>query len=268
MIKTKILNLVPGCGEDDRDAHPHQGVSEGVMGARPGLQTKRGTAFSLGLAVMLGSVSGVFGLMSASAQTTELFSNDGIRLNVDTVVEFEFVESNGGYQSTFGILNLNTGDRFPVYTEVKPSDFPQDITDPSDYEDDAGLQNRDDFQGTPGNTVIQHLQEFTFAANTDYTFYLESSHNGRLAGTLYSTNSENPRSRQYAQFDGPIENIIEGGLILRWEDTGALLVGETNTDFDYDDFIVRIGGHLVWDRPGDGCYPTAGNTLGSICSPL
>ncbi len=183
------------------------------------------------------------------AQAQELFGNDGIRLDVDTVVEFEFLESNGSYQSVFGIVNLQTGEQFPLYGEVKPSNTLQPIEVPSDYQDDLGSQNRDDFHGTPGTVVPLPLGEFKFAADTDYSFYLESYFNGQPAGTLYSTSSLNSGDRPYARFDGPLEDIINGGLLLRWEDSGSLLVGDINTDFDYDDFIVRVGGHVRWDEP-------------------
>ncbi|NEP63386.1 MAG: hypothetical protein F6K31_41885 [Symploca sp. SIO2G7] len=187
------------------------------------------------------------GLLSTPAQASESFGNQGIRLDVDTIVEFEFLESNGGYQSIFGIINWDTGEKFPLYVEVKSSDVPQSVNRPSSYQDDVGLENRNDFQGTPGNTIPQNLGEFRFAANTDYSFYLESYFNGQPAGTLYSTSGYNPNNQRYATFDGPLEDIIDGGLLLRWEDTGSLLVDPADTDYDYDDFIVRIGGYLRWD---------------------
>ena len=207
--------------------------------------TRTGGKAAMGLV----TTTAALGLLSTAASAQETFDNRGIRLAVDTVVEFEFLESNGSYQSTFGIVNLQTGEKFPIYSEVKGSDAPQTVNQPSDFQDDTGIQNRDDFQGTPGVTVPQPLEEFRFAANTDYSFYLESSFNGRPAGVLYSTSSQNTGNRQYARFEGPIEDVIGGGLLLRWEDSGSLLVGDANTDYDYDDFIVRIGGYLQWDTP-------------------
>ena len=190
-------------------------------------------------------------LVPAVALAQETFSTRGIRLEVDTIVEFEFLESNGHYRSIFGILNLETGEKFPLYREVKGSDRSQAVNVPSSYQDDLGLENDDDFQGTPGNTVPEYLGEFRFAANTDYTFYLESYLNGKPAGVLYSTNSYNEDNLQYARFDGPIDDLIEGGLLLRWEDTGSLLVKPSDIDYDFDDFVVRIGGYLRWDSPDD-----------------
>ena len=192
-----------------------------------------------------------FSLGPPAAFAQDIVNNQGIQLDVDTVVEFEFLESNGSYQSVFGIVNVQTGEKFPLHEEVKGSDVLQTVNAPSDYQDDLGSQNQDDFYGTPGVTVPQHLGEFRFAANTDYSFYLESYFNGQPAGTLYSTSRLNPGGRAYARFDGPLEDVINGGLLLRWEDSGSLLVGDANTDYDYDDFIVRIGGYLRWDDPDD-----------------
>ncbi|NET49202.1 MAG: hypothetical protein F6K09_10855 [Merismopedia sp. SIO2A8] len=230
--------------------------------------------------IILGAIlmAGALGITPASAQGNERLGNEGIWLAVDTVIEFEFIESNGSYQSIFGIINLETGQHFPIYQEVQPSDFPQPIAVPSDGEDDTGLHNSDDFQGTPGNTVIEHLKEFTAVANTHYTFYLESYYNGQHAGTLYSTDVINQNGQPFARFDPCygdyqssehcIENAVTpGGLILRWEDSGSLLVGASNSDNDYDDFIVRIGSYLVWNRPGDGCFESPRNRIGAICDP-
>ncbi|MFG6103013.1 hypothetical protein D0962_27780 [Leptolyngbyaceae cyanobacterium CCMR0082] len=201
------------------------------------------------VAVGLLTIAATLGVSSTATQAQESFGNQGIRLDVDTIVEFEFLESNGSYQSTFGIINVQTGEKFPIYSEVKGSDVPQPVNKPSDYQDDAGVNNRDDFQGTPGVTVPQPLEEFRLTANTEYSFYLESSFNGQPAGILYSTTRQNAGNRQYARFDGPIGDVIDGGLLLRWEDAGELLVGAENADYDYDDFIVRIGGYLQWDQP-------------------
>ena len=195
----------------------------------------------------LATTAVTLGMLPTATQAQELFGNQGIRLAVDTIVEFEFLESNGSYRSVIGIINLETGEKFPLYGEVRESDNPQPVNRPSSYQDDTGPQNRSDFYGSPGITVPQPLGEFRFAANTDYSFYLESSFDNQAAGTLYSTSSRNTDNRDYARFDGPLEDVINGGLLLRWEDTGSVLVGDLNTDYDYDDFIIRIGGYLQWD---------------------
>ena len=198
--------------------------------------------------IALGLATVTIGLLPAAANAQEIFDNRGIRLTVDTVVEFEFLESNGSYQSIFGIINLDTGEKTPVYGEVRSSDTPQAVNQPSDFQDDLGPQNQDDFYGSPGVTVPEPLEEFRFVAGTEYSFYLESYFEGQPAGTLYSTSSRNTDSINFARFDGPLEDVINGGLLLRWEDTGSLLVGNA-IDYDYDDFVIRIGGYLQWDQP-------------------
>ncbi|MEM1253100.1 MAG: hypothetical protein AAGI69_11750 [Cyanobacteria bacterium P01_H01_bin.21] len=198
--------------------------------------------------IALGLATVAVGFLPTAANAQEVFGNRGIRLAVDTVVEFEFLESNGSYQSIFGIINLDTGEKTPVYGEVRSSDTPQAVNQPSDFQDDLGPQNQDDFYGSPGVTVPEPLEEFRFVAGTEYSFYLESYFEGQPAGTLYSTSSRNTDNINYARFDGPLEDVINGGLLLRWEDTGSLLVGNA-IDYDYDDFVIRIGGYLQWDQP-------------------
>ena len=178
------------------------------------------------------------------ARAQERFDNNGILFEVDTIVEFEFLESNGAYQSSFGVINLETGEKTPLLVEVKPSDRSQNVNRPSDYQDDAGSGTQNDFKGTPGNTVPQSLVAFEFEANIPYALYLESSFNGRVVGLLYSIDDENPGRNQQVQFQGNLLELGEGGVVLRWDDTGSALVRNNEQDSDFDDFVVGIGGHL------------------------
>ncbi|NEO97629.1 MAG: hypothetical protein F6K58_02755 [Symploca sp. SIO2E9] len=194
--------------------------------------------------ILIGAIAGgLFGAFGSPVQAADIFENEVIEFEEDTVVEFEFVESNGAYQSVFGVINLDTGEKTPLIVEAKPSDQPQNVTVPSDYEDDAGLFNTDDFHGTPGNAVPEPLPEFEFQANTRYAFYLESYYNGRPAGTIYSTDIRNPGSKRLAFFEGGFEALTNGGSLIRWDDTGSVLVKFEDQDIDSDDFIVRAGGH-------------------------
>lgn len=178
------------------------------------------------------------------AQASDQFNNNAIQFDVDTVVEFEFVESNGVYQSTFGVINLNTGERTPLIAEIKPSDRTQPVNVPSDFTNDTPLNNRDDFLGTPGNTVPEPLAEYEFQANTPYAFYLESFYNGQSAGVVYSTSLQNSGGTTRIMFDGDVAALATGGVLLQWDDTGSLLVQPAQEDRDFDDFVVRAGGHL------------------------
>jgi hypothetical protein len=182
----------------------------------------------------------------APVKAQESFGADGIRFDVDTIVEFEFIKSDGAYQSTFGIVNLETGERTPLFTEVKPSDNPQPLRTPSDYSSDVGTNDNDDFLGTPGNTVPEPLAEFRFQPNTRYAFYLESTFQGRPAGVLYSTNFQSQTNgSRFVKFEGGLGNLADQGITIIWEDTGSVIVGPNAQDRDFDDFLVRAGGHLA-----------------------
>lgn len=152
-------------------------------------------------AVLVATLLG--GLFTAPASAQEQFDGNGIQFEVDTVVEFEFLESHGAYQSTFGIVNLQTGEKTPLIQEVKPSDTPQNTEIPSNYQDDIGRAS--DFLGSVGNTVTQPLAEFNFKANTLYAFYLESFLNGQSEEIFYSVDSRNPNNTQRIKFDSAID---------------------------------------------------------------
>lgn len=194
---------------------------------------------------LLSLIGGLTLGLAAPAQAQDQLDNTGIQFIEDTVVEFEFLESNGVYQSTFGVINLNTMERTPLLIEVKPSDRAQAVNRPSDFEADVGTSNADDFQGTPGNAVPTPLAEFQFEANTPYAFYLESFYNGMPAGLVYSTDIRNSGREQQVIFDGEVTNLGTGGVLVQWDDTGALLVNPPDQDRDFDDFIVRLGGHIA-----------------------
>lgn len=188
----------------------------------------------------------LLGGLAAPVQAEEIFGSEGIRFDVNTIVEFEFIESNGAYQSTFGVVNLDTGERTPLFTEVKPSDNPQPLLEPSDYSSDLGANDNDDFLGTPGNTVPEPLAEFEFQANTRYAFYLESTFQGRPAGVLYSTNFQNQTNgSRLVRFEGSLGNLADQGISIIWDDTGSVIVRPNAQDRDFDDFLVRAGGHLA-----------------------
>lgn len=196
-----------------------------------------------GLQFVIGAIAaGILGAFSPSVQAVEDFSNGGIKFDVDTVVEFEFVESRGAYQSTFGVVDLETGQKIPLLAEVKSSDNPQSVNTPTDY---GRVTSKPDFIGTPGNTVPQPFAEFLFKANKRYALYLESSYNGRPAGIVYSTDARNLASNLQSKFEGNLSALAKGGTVLRWDDTGTELVKKSQDDRDFNDFVIRAGGHLA-----------------------
>lgn len=204
---------------------------------RPGREILIGTI----LGGLLSSASSL--IISLPAYAEEVFGNQGIQFEVDTIVEFEFVGSHGAYQSTFGVVDLDTKEKTPLVVEAKSSDSPQDVTKPSNFQKTNGEGS--DFDGSPGETVPSPLTEFEFKANKRYAFYLESTYNDRPAGIVYSTDAQNPTGTQRAQFEGDLSSLANGGSLIRWDDTGSVLVKPQAQDTDFDDFVVRSGGKLA-----------------------
>ena len=173
------------------------------------------------------------------ATVQEFFGNNGVMFTSDTIVQFEFVRSYGAYQSTFGVRNEETGEETDLIREAKPSDKPQDVNFASDFK----TENPNDFLGTPGNTVPKQIAEFKFKAGNKYSFYLRSEYQGKVVGTLYSTDINNPGGNRQVRFEGNIFALGNGGSLMRWDDTGSALVKKDKQDTDFDDFIIRAGGH-------------------------
>ncbi len=189
------------------------------------------SVYQFGLGVVLSSVMGSY---TQAAQAAEDFNNNFIRFEKDTIVELEFVESRGAYQSTMGVINLVTGEKTPLLAEVKASDD-QSLTSPRSQ----------DFLGTPGNTVPQPLAEFVFKAGQPYAMYLESSYQGRDAGTIYSSNNRNLNAQLQSRV-GDVSGLSNQGLKIEWDDTGSVLSRRDDTDFN--DFVTIAGGNA-----GMGC---------------
>ncbi len=202
--------------------------------------------------------TGLLSSLTTNVKAQETFSNDHIRFNQDTVVEFEFIRSHGSYLATFGIKNETTGVETILFQEIKPYDS---YGNPIQQTTDPGANNTNesiDYTGTIGKSVIPgddvnivsynnkpdgSVVEFNFEEDQEYSFFLESvSPTGQTSRKLIST-------QNYAQFDGDLEggnssdrygrNIV--GSSVSWEDGGEITEGN---DFDYDDFVIEIGGFL------------------------
>lgn len=243
LVERQSLQFVVSAKALQRLLKTDQNLAD-ILAAYPWFKAKLASAAML-------IAGGLFGTFSTPILAAETFDNTGIQFDVDTVVEFEFVKSQGAYQSTFGVINLDNGEKTPLIVETKPSDIPQDVTRPSNFQDDSGPASNDDFLGTPGNTVTQPLAEFQFQANTRYAFYLESLYNGRSVGILYSTNAQNSSNRQGVRFAGDVAGLNSGGTVIHWDDTGSVLVRDDQQDMDFDDFIVRSGGRLACPYEGN-----------------
>jgi hypothetical protein len=184
------------------------------------------SALRLGVGMIAGAAIATF---SQSAKAVEDFNNNFIRFEKDVAVEFEFVESRGAYQSTFGVINLVSGEKTPLLAEVKSSDDGS-LTSPRSR----------DFLGTAGNTVPQPLTEFTFKAGQPYAFYLDSTYQGREAGTVYSSNNRNLGGQLQSRM-GDMGGLANQGLKIEWDDTGSVL--SRRNDLDFNDFQVIAGGN-------------------------
>lgn len=198
-------------------------------------------ALGLGL-LMEVMVTGLLSSFAAPVQAQDSFGQEVVQFPVDTTVEFEFKESHGAYQSTLGIINLDTGQPVKVlFSEAKP----YDSAGTGESQPSAPGQNNTgtslDFLGTvQGGTVENQFSEFTFEANTRYGFYLESvSPTGQTRRSVLSS------SALAAVFDGALDAGNRGeitGSRIAWDDSGLPRPGK---DEDFDDFVVEAGGYLV-----------------------
>ncbi|MEM9926636.1 MAG: hypothetical protein AAF915_23275 [Cyanobacteria bacterium P01_D01_bin.50] len=212
--------------------------------------------FSASVNLLIGVVAGgIFSVFSSpvqaqtpvsvQAQSEEFFDNSGVFFTTDTIVQFQFVRSYGAYQSVFGVRNETTGEEFDLIGEAKPSDlsmsdYEQTLNQPSD-----GLtDNPNDFQGTLGNAVpLPGTAQFRFKAGNRYSFYLKSQFRGRNVGVVYSTDVKNPAGNRQAKFVGGFSALANGGALIRWDDTNSQIPRVNQNDNDFDDFIIRAGGH-------------------------
>lgn len=227
------------------------------------------------LGISLGTL-GLFNVFGQAATAADYIGNQGVQFDLDTTIEFEFIVSHGAYQSIFGVIDLDSCettteqtiivdscDKTPLIREVKPSDDEQSVSNPSSYQENIFSESMSDFIGTPGDTVIEPLAEFTFEAGRRYVFYLESRFDNKFVGIVYSMDLINAKSNRLALFNSetlsatPIANrrntlsddsnqfeaLLNGGILLRFDDTGSELVKEKYQDRDYDDFVVGIGGY-------------------------
>jgi hypothetical protein len=181
----------------------------------------------------------VTGLYAPQARADE-FGNNAIQFDKDTLVEFEFLESHGAYKSTFGVVDLSTGNKTPLIKEEKASDS-----------DDRAINKANDFLGTPGTSVLQPKNVFLFKANTPYTLYLESrTGSGRVASIVYSNNGQNPRASLQTMLDKGFDGLSAQGVQIKWND--QVMTGKSSSFDDFNDFIVVAGGALGCDCASGG----------------
>jgi hypothetical protein len=206
-------------------------------------QIKRRSQFVTGIQLLTGAIAaGLVGSLAAPVQAQDSFGNQVVQFPVDTTVEFEFVESHGAYQSSIGVVNLDTNQPVAVlFSETKPYDTAGTGQPQPSSPGQNNTGEAIDFIGTvQGGTIQDRFTEFTFEANTRYGFYLESvSPTGQTRRTVLST------SDLAAIFDGTLDAGNRGGITgtrIAWDDAGLPRPGK---DSDFDDFVIEAGGYLV-----------------------
>jgi hypothetical protein len=175
-----------------------------------------------------------FGTMVQSASAAEQFNNQAVQFDRDTIIEFQFLSSNNAAQSTFGVLNLTTGEKTPLISETRATDKPGK-----------------NFTGTAGKSVRKPFAEFTFKSGTAYTLYLESTLKGKPATTVYSAPDKNGGA-QLAKFDNDATALGTQGVKIAWND------GTPSKGSNFNQFLVIAGGGI-----GCPCKPSP-----SLSAPL
>ncbi len=168
-----------------------------------------------------------FGGLVQSASAAEQFTPQTIKFDRDTIVEFEFLQSNNAAQSTFGVVNLATNEKTSLITETRAQDKPGRVT-----------------IGSAGKAVRKPYAEFTFKAGTPYSLYLESSIKGGAPTTVYSSLEKNGGA-QVAKFDNDATALGSQGVKIGWND------GISKQGSDFNQFVVIAGGGV-----GCPCKPS------------
>ena len=167
-----------------------------------------------------------FGSLVQSA-SAEQFNNQTVQFDRDTIIEFQFLGSNNSAQSTFGVLNLATGEKVPLISEARAQDKPGR-----------------NFTGTAGKAVRKPFAEYTFKSGTPYTLYLESTAKGKGTTTVYSAPDRNGGA-QLAKFDNEATALGTQGVKIGWND------GISGRGSDFNQFLVVAGGGI-----GCPCKPS------------
>jgi hypothetical protein len=177
--------------------------------------------------------SATFGGIVRPASAAEQFNNQTVQFDRDTIIEFQFLKSNNAAVSTFGVLNLATGEKTPLISEARAQDRPGR-----------------NYTGTAGKAVRKPFAEFTFKSGTPYTLYLESTIKGKGTTTVYSVPEKNGGA-QLAQFENDATALGTQGVRIGWNDGTSRRGG-------FNQFLVIAGGGI-----GCPCKPSP-----SLTTPL
>lgn len=189
---------------------------------------------TLMIGITAATATALFGVAGPANAFT--FGTDGIRFDTDQQVNFNFVSSNGAFQSTLKIFEVLEGgalqEEAVLYEEVRGSDD----------------GSRNGYRATLGNAVQMVSNTFTFLATKVYTLGLVSTYNGNNAGTVYTTSTLNYTGLQRSVFGstGGQEGIalpgasslqagnpFSGPVAIAFED-----IKWARADGDFNDFVV------------------------------
>ncbi len=194
------------------------------------------------------AATAIAGLVStAPAQAFSFSTNEYIRFDQDTTVEFEFLRSHGWNQNVFGIKEVGTGILSELFAE-------------SGRTDKRGTNDHQSLPGS-GQTDFISTTKFTFKAGKDYNFFLVkdralnenkvyskttdnvgdklaqrfkffSDPSAVLADTRFASNDLNVRLQHtLATEAGTSASLLNGSVLIAIEDGN-------NPDRDYNDFLV------------------------------
>ncbi|OZH54231.1 hypothetical protein AFK68_12240 [Hydrocoleum sp. CS-953] len=221
------------------------------------------------LSILLTAIAG--GVVSAMPAQAFSFGTNGIMFYEDTTLEFELLQTYGGYKSDLrvyeaidvdndGIVDRLLGGEL-LFEEYKASD---DAAGPTSAPGSDPL-------GTAGNAVVGSPGRFTFEGGKTYTLGVENYgywQNKEIENpyypTVYSTTGLNPDGSQRAVFGstgGDELNGFDGSKYTGADLTGADLFagvnisfedGGNNDDKDFQDFTFTA---RFADGSGEGYLP-------------
>lgn len=171
---------------------------------------------------------------AASLTPGETFGTQGIRFLQDTEITFNFVQSNGAFQSTVKLFEVGGGNRLT---------FVQDL-----FAETKGSDNlwENGWLGTCGNTVAYTVGNtctsyFTFQANKTYTLGLDSGFNG----IVYSTTALN----NFAP--GGTQQVVFNSFGSQAAADTTQFIGANASQYQSSDPLAMVVG-LGFDDRGNG----------------
>jgi hypothetical protein len=192
---------------------------------------------------------------SSKAQAAT-FDNNGIVFDVDTLVQFNFVEAFGELQSVFGVVAIDAGS-IGTKTVLIGENSPGYDT----ASDGSPLPNAPSTCGVTINTPCN--TSFLFKSGQTYSLFLDNftvspQGESRLEYSEYSTSALNAGVSRITGpaviFDGDLAN---SGTLLRWEDYGALGFAA-----DFDDFLIQANKLGEFGEPPTASTPEPALWLG------